>query len=217
VAVNEDLVAFVKEGLARGVARPDIETALAQAGWRPAQVANALGTFADITFPVPVPKPRIELSARDAFLYLVLFSTLYITAYSFGTLIFTFINHYVPDPSVQPYGITGQAYLAQAIRWSVSALIVAAPVLFWMSWITQRDMRCDPIKRLSKVRRWLTYLTLFFGASVLIGDFICIVYYALGGELTLRFVLKAATVGSIAGTIFGNYLTDLRSDEKGGQ
>jgi hypothetical protein len=71
----------------------------------------------------------------------------------------------------------------------------------------------DPVKRASKVRRWLTYLTLFASACALIGDVTTLVYNALGGELTIRLVLKVVTVGLIAGTAFVYYLRDLRQDE----
>jgi hypothetical protein len=64
------------------------------------------------------------------------------------------------------------------------------------------------------VRRWLTYLTLFIAACVLIGDFVSLVYNVLGGELTVRFVLKVLTVGIIAGTVFWYYLSELRLDER---
>ena len=49
---------------------------------------------------------------------------------------------------------------------------------------------------------------------MLIGDVITVVYSFLGGELTTRFVLKVITVGAIAGTAFGYYLSDLRVEEK---
>jgi len=68
--------------------------------------------------------------------------------------------------------------------------------------------------RMSPVRRWLTYLTLFGAACTLIGDVMTLVYNALGGELTTRFVLKVAIVGAIAGLIYWYYLGDLRIDEK---
>jgi hypothetical protein len=63
------------------------------------------------------------------------------------------------------------------------------------------------------VRRWLTYLTLFSAACALLGDFATLVYNVLGGELTVRFLLKVLTVGLIAGTAFFYYLRDLRQDE----
>src|SRR5690606_39375607 len=63
---------------------------------------------------------------------------------------------------------------------------------------------------------WLTYLTLFIAASVLVGDLVALVYNVLGGEASLRFVLKVAVVGMIAGAVFGYYLSDLRRDETGG-
>ena len=58
-----------------------------------------------------------------------------------------------------------------------------------------------------------TYLTLFVAASVLIGDFITLVYNLLGGELTTRFMLKVLTIAVIAGTIFFYYLPDLRLED----
>jgi len=77
----------------------------------------------------------------------------------------------------------------------------------------RRAIQQDPEQRSSKVRKWLTYLTLFIAAGIIIGDLITLVFNLLQGDLTLRFLLKAASVGLIAGTIFGYYLWDLRRDE----
>ena len=60
----------------RGIRWAHIAEALLRAGWDRREVAGALGAFAEIDFPVPVPRPRPYLSAREAFIYLVLFSTL---------------------------------------------------------------------------------------------------------------------------------------------
>lgn len=215
MAVNDELMTFVKEGLARGVPRAEIEQALGRAGWGAAEVRVALGSFADVAFPIPVPRPRPYVSARDAFLYLVLFSTLYTVAFNFGSLMFDLINQWVPDPAA-PESRMPAEYLAQAIRWSVSTLIVATPVFLWVSALVGREIKRDPVKRQSKVRRWLTYLTLFVAACVLVGDVTALVYNLLGGELTTRFLLKALVVASIVGTIFLYYLTDLRGDSEGG-
>jgi hypothetical protein len=50
-------------------------------------------------------------------------------------------------------------------------------------------------------------------ASWLIGDIITLIYNVLGGEYTLRFLLKVATVALIAGGTFGYFLHDIRKDE----
>ncbi|MBA2686340.1 MAG: hypothetical protein H0U66_17785, partial [Gemmatimonadaceae bacterium] len=64
------------------------------------------------------------------------------------------------------------------------------------------------------VRHWLTYLTLFIAIAALIGDGITVVYNMLGGELTIRFVLKAIVIGGIAACALFYYLRDLRHGTK---
>lgn len=210
MAANDELLGFVRDAIARGTPRTQIEEVLSRAGWSRDQIATALGAYAEVEFPIPVPKPRAYLSAREAFLYLLLFCTLYIAAYSLGDLVFHFINRAFPDAAVQA---TADTYTRQAIRWDLSSVIVSFPVFLYLSSIVERGVRRDPGKRRSNVRRWLMYLTVFAAASVLIGDFITLVYNALGGELTTRFVLKVLTIGAIAGTIFGYYLFDLRLED----
>lgn len=211
MAINEELVSFVKDALARGVPRAQIEEVLLKAGWKQDQVKSALTSFAELDFPVPVPRPKPYLSAREAFLYLVLFTTLYISAYNLGSMFFQFINLTFPDPAA-PMG--ADKYIFESIRWAVSSIVVAFPIFLYLAWLLRRETLLDPAKRASKVRRWLTYLTLFVTASILIGDFISLVFNFLGGELTIRFFLKVLTVAGIAGPIFAYYLTDLRSEEK---
>ena len=211
MAAGDELVDFVRDALGRGVSRGQIEEALRKGGWTADQVRGALAAFVDVDFPVPVPRARPYLSAREAFIYLVLFGTLYTSAYYLGSLIFDIINLTVPDPSQESeYYAT---YVQQSMRWSISSLIVAFPVFLYLSWMTERQVGRDPMKRASKVRRWLTYLTLFASACALIGDVTTLVYNTLGGELRIRFGLKIVTVALIAGTAFVYYLRDLRQDE----
>ena len=210
MAVNEELVAFVRAALGRDVPRGEIEGVLTGAGWAAPEVRAALAAFADVDFPVPVPRPRRYLSARNSFLYLTLFTTLYISAYNLGSLLFQLINTAFPDPAAS----TSQA-VADAMRWSIASLIVAVPVFLYLSRLTSREARLDPAERVSWNRRWLTYLTLFVAAAVVIGDVITLIYSGLGGELTVRFVLKGLTVGAIAGGIFGYYLWDIKADDRG--
>jgi hypothetical protein len=210
MAASEELIKFVREALRRGVPRPQVEAGLRQAGWDAKQVSAALAAFAAVDFPIPVPRPRTSLSAREAFIYLLLFSTLYVVAYQFGSLLFDFINQAFPDPASN----LNERFQRESIRLSVSSLIVALPVFLYMSRLTSRETTVDPTKRTSPVRRWLTYLTLFIAACVLIGDVTTLVYNLLGGELTTRFVLKVLVVGAIAGTVFWFYVSDLSADEQ---
>lgn len=211
MAINEELSGFVRQGLERGLSRVELEEVLLETGWPPDQVRAALGAFADVAFAVPVPRPKPYLSAREAFIYLVLFSTLYVSAFSLGNLVFELINRAFPDPSVDP------AFAAQVsrevIRWSISLLVVTFPVFALVSRKNDQALKADPTRRLSEVRRWLTYLTLFVAAGFLVGDVTGVVYNLLGGELTTRFGLKVLTVGAIAGGVFGYLVRDLRKDE----
>src|SRR5262245_61650780 len=214
MAATDDLHTFVKEALARKLPREDVDGALRRSGWSQTQIRGALAAFADVDFPVPVPRPRPYLDARDAFLYLLLFATLYTTAYHLGQLVFLLIDQVWPDPASLKYP-QRQEFIRMAMRFSIASLIVATPVFGYLSRLTSREVRTDPAKRNSKVRRWLTYVTLFIASAVLIGDVIALVYNVLSGELTLRFILKMLTIAVIAGGTFTFYLWDIRADERG--
>lgn len=205
-----DIHHFVREALARGQSKDAISGALTKAGWSDDDVRSAVGAYADVDFPIPVPKPRPYLSAKEAFMYLVLFTCLYISAFNFGMLLFQFIEKAFPD-ALTTYGYDGSAPM---IRFAVSSLVIAFPLYLWLSTVFAKAFAKDPAKRGSKVRKWLSYITLFIAASVLIGDLIALMNYMLAGELTVRFILKVLTVLLVAGMIFGYYLWDLKQDEK---
>lgn len=209
--MNTELQLFVKEALTKGKSRQSIQEALKQAGWPGEDIEAALGYYADTDFPVPVPKRKPYLSAREAFMYLVMFLTLYISSISFGTLIFQFVNRWLPDLALNLYY---NESTTEIIRSATASLIITFPIFVYMTHILGKAMERDPEKRSSKVRKWLTYITLFIAAGVIIGDLITLVTNLLAGEMTLRFILKCLTVFIIAGTIFGYYLWDLRQEEK---
>jgi type II secretory pathway pseudopilin PulG len=206
----QNLEQFVRAALEKGSQKSAIEQCLREAGWPADQIRNALDQFADIAFPVPVPKPRPYLSAREAFRYLLLFTTLYFSAYYLGSLLFNFVDLKFPDPAMRDYWRSTE----DNIRWAAAFLVVAFPIFLFMSRRIYGEMARDPAKRLSVIRRWLTYLTLFITAGFVIGDLVTLVYNALGGELTVRFTLKVLIVGVIAGTVFGFYLWDLLDEER---
>lgn len=205
---TQALESFVKEALLHSK-REDIEKILIKAGWSPEQATSAINAFSDIDFPVPVPRPRPSLSAREAFLYLVMFGTLFLSGYYLGSLVFSFIDKAFPDPASSVDRIA----FMNSIRWAVSSLVISFPIFLLVSNYVGKQLSRNPIKRLSPVRRWLTYLTLSIAAGTLIGDLTTLVYNVLGGDLTARFLLKVFVVAVIAGTIFTYYLWDLRHEE----
>jgi hypothetical protein len=212
--VSNDLQQFVREALGRGLSREAIRARLADAGWQPDEIAAALGAWAEVDFPVPVPVRRPYLSAREAFLYLILFVTLYVTAFNVGALAFQFVERWLPDPAAlpgAPYG--AERFAREAVRGAAAALLIAWPVFLALSAYIGRTLQRDPGKRASGVRKWLTYATLFVAALVILGDLTVLVTRLLGGELPPRFLAKVAVVAAIAGYAFVHYLGDLRREE----
>ncbi|MFQ5538713.1 MAG: DUF5671 domain-containing protein [Gemmatimonadota bacterium] len=208
---RDDLVAFVRSALSRGIPRDRIREALTEAGWSESRIATAMDRFADVTFPVAVPRPRPSTSAREVFEYLLLFGTLYFTAFHLGRLLFQFVDVAFPDPLWPP-----QRFLAirDATRWSISALVVFTPVYLFLARSNGRTLEREPIRRAAPVRSWLAYLTLAVAAAILIGDGTALIYNFLKGEMTIRFLLKALIIAGIVGTAFFYYLWDLRQAEK---
>ena len=84
------------------------------------------------------------------------------------------------------------------------------PVYVWVNWFLNKIYTKEPEKRNLRIRRWLIYFTLFATALVIIGDLVALVNNLLGGEFTVRFILKVITVFFVAGSIFYYYFSDLR-------
>ena len=205
--MNQELNSFVRESLGKNQSRASIREALLSAGWQESEIAKALHSFAEVDFPLPVPRKKPYLAAREAFLYLVSFITLYISAVSFGVLLFSFIDIWFPD-------VLHPAFGREVSTNAVASLIVAFPIFILVTRRLRQAASQDPERKESLVRKWLTYLTLVVAAAVLIGDLIAILASLLSGEITVRFLLKALTVLGVAGAIFGFYLTSLQKEEK---
>lgn len=207
--MDSHLEQFVRDALARGVPREQIREELTRAHWRSDEIDAALAMWVESALPVPVPRRRVQPSARDGFLHLVMFASLYIFAYNVGAALFALIERWLPDV----LAVDSSQAVAEALRWSAAGIVTAFPVFALVSRLVSRMIEREPEKRLSGVRRWLTYLTLFLAALVLIGNFIVLVSGFFSGDLTTRFLLKSLVVFAIAGLTFVHYLGGLRSEE----
>lgn len=207
-----EIVLFVHDALSAGKPRAAIREALLGAGWQQEEVDKALTEYADIEFPVPVPRRKPHLLARDAFLHLVEFLTLAITAIGAGTLFFQFVNLLLPDPLQHEDWYQREIYAT--LRSSAASVIIAFPVFLWITRLLHQEYRKDIERRDSLIRKWLTYISLFVAIAMVIGYLIVLVYHLLGGELSFSFTLKVLIVLGIAGTIFGYYMPGLRQEER---
>ncbi len=210
---DANLVDFVKAALERGESRARIREALKKAGWPDDQVDNALASFAEIDFAIPVPRPKAYGSAREAFLYIVYFSLLGMVATQIGSLAFAWIDRQFADDLTQNSYYGGWA--TTGMRWSVASLLVGYPIFLFLGWRLAAKKRKDAERRRSRVHAWLTYVTLIFAAGALIGDLVAVVFQFLNGELQSRFLAKAAVVGVISAAILWNYSRDVERHASG--
>ena len=205
--MNQPLVDFVRDALLRGVPRTDIARALEGGGWSSKEIQAALEAFAETDLPLPVPRKRVSGSPKEAFLFLVMFSTLYTAAFALGSMLFDLINLTLPQPAETAW------VSVQSLRFGIASVVVAFPIFLFMARLIARETARNPGQKISPIRRWLTYLTLFVAATAIVCDLIALIVTLLEGEITMRFGLKVAVVAILAGGTFVHYLRDLRRDE----
>lgn len=155
-----------------------------------------------------------KTSPRDFFLHLLSIATLYACAISFLTLVFQYLNAWLPTTLEQnSYFIIG-AYTK--IRWAIATLFIVYPTYFFTMRFLKKEYVLYPEKREARVRKWLIYLTLFITALTIIGTLVTLLFKFLEGDTTLRFFLKTISVFFVAGSIFGYYYAEMRNEKKGG-
>jgi Domain of unknown function (DUF5671) len=147
-----------------------------------------------------------KVTPKDFFLWFGAMLALYGSVISLITLLFQYINYAFPDPLehyyVEPY--------SGGIRFAMASLIVLVPLALVLMRLLRADIAAVPEKKDLWVRRWALVLTVFIGGVVIVGDLITLINYFLGGDLTTRFLLKAAVVLFVAGGVFLHFLADVR-------
>lgn len=203
---KQDLREFVRDALAAGRPRPDIETVLTTAGWSPSEIDEALSAWSETEFVPPVPRPQAVVTARDFFVYALVFGTLI-----FGASYLVVLLHYLVDWVIED-DLT--RWRGNSARWAIATLIVTAPVYTWLTLRERQKLASDPSLYRSTLRKWMTYLALLVAASVLLGDLVFVIYSFLDGDFTLQFLLKSLAVAVVAGGIFLFYLADVRRGDQ---
>jgi len=146
-------------------------------------------------------------NAKYAFYYLLSLVALVFTAQAVGMICFGIINQTVADVLVSYSGSDSQ------LKFAISALFIAAPIFYVMSWLIARGLRRGELEKDSAIRRWLTYFILLISSLVVLGVFIGTINVFLGGELTSRFILKALTIFVIAAAAFSYYFYEIKRND----
>lgn len=144
------------------------------------------------------------------FLYLLLFLSLFFVALGSGSILFQLIDKNFSDPLMESYAA---AFDQSSAKFGIAALFVAAPIFFFISRLVNKNVQEGAISEESSVRKWLTYIVLFFAAATVLGDLIMLVVFFLEGDFPMRFLLKVATVLLIAGSVFVYYFQDIRQKD----
>lgn len=157
---------------------------------------------------------RAKTTPKDFFLYLATAVTLYVSAGSLLALLFGIINFSVVDPAAGSFYYGGYS---GGVRFAIASLIVLFPLFLLLAWYARKDAVLHPEKLRLWVRTWFIYITIFVTGATVVGDLVAVLNSFLGGELTLRFLLKVCAVFIVAGVVFGYYLYDLRRSGEGGR
>jgi len=148
-------------------------------------------------------------NAKFAFFYLLSLVALVFSAIATGMIIFQIINKtIIDDLTLAPGGFS-----QDALRFAISAIIIAAPIYFIMMWLINKNLLSGKLEKESGVRKWLTYFILLVSAVVMIGWFIATIGSFLNGELTTKFILKSLTSILISGLIFSFYFYDIKRED----
>ncbi len=192
-----------------GAADEGIIAILRNAGWPEKEAVGALASYYEtLTGAAPPPRARSIGGPREAFLHLLSFITLSIWCIAAGSLWFTLIDSWFPDPAAPRFGdpLAGMA-------WNLAGLLVAFPVFMLVMRTVWRELQTQPAQADSGVRRWLTYVALLIAAASLIGDLVVFVEHLLRGEMSTPFAAKVVVVLLLAGGVFYYLLQSMQSGE----
>ncbi len=153
-----------------------------------------------------------KVSPKDVFMQLLAIVMLYASAISFITLIFQSANVHFPDQLDGAYYYLGGAL--GSIRFAIATLVIVFPVYLITNWFLNKLYLKEPEKRNLRIKKWLTYLTIFVAALAIISNLVALIYRFLDGEITPRFIVKVLTIFFVAISIFGYYFWELKQGKE---
>jgi len=213
MAPDPQIHEFIERAKASGMSDPSLVGILTARGWPEKEIYEVLARHYEKATGLSIPsRPGSGTAAKDAFFYLLIFSTLATWTIGLGSLAFTFIDRWLADTLFS--NTYSQTFESFEIAAAMASMLVAFPIFILISTVAIRDERKHPEKLNSPVRKWLTYMALVIAAGVFIGDLITVLTYLLRGEITSRFVAKALVVLVLSGGVFYYYFFGLKKPEE---
>jgi hypothetical protein len=200
---------FLDAAKAQGATDETLAGVLRGRGWSEEDIYRALADHYERHSGLQIPDYQRSGSAKDAFLYLLSFTTLATWTIGAGSVIFTLIDRWFKDP-LSPADGSYYANSYYEMADALACVIVAFPIYVFVMRYIVRELAGHPGKLDSPVRKWLTYLALLIAACVVVGDLISFLTYFLRGEITARFVAKSSVVIVLAGGVFWYYFGSLQ-------
>jgi hypothetical protein len=149
----------------------------------------------------------MKTKALDVCVYVGIGISLVVSITNLLQVIFAAINQKFPDIlSYSSYVDASQS----DVRFGVASLVVMFPIYVGLSWYVAKDIKKFLYKQDIAIRKIMIYLTLFVTTLTLIGTLVSVIYTYLGGELSVRFELKALAVFLVTLSVFGYYFYTLR-------
>ncbi len=204
-----ELKHYVKDAMGRGASREALTRTLLSAGWSADVIQKTLDQFAGVDeqgVPIPAPRMQAHQIARDIFVYFLILVTLSMAVSAVLGLFFDMINYWLPDP-------VDSRYYHHDISWAIAMLLVAFPTYTGLNVWLNRHIAQHAEKRESLIRKLMTYFILGVTAIASLVDLICTLTTFLEGDLTARFVAKAATVLLVSAITFAYYFLEMRRDD----
>jgi type II secretory pathway pseudopilin PulG len=134
--------------------------------------------------------------------------SLYLSIAFLLVLLFGVINLIYPD-AVEGYFAIDNA--SSSVRLGLAMVMVFFPTYLILTRLVNQNRRVASDSMYLGLTKWLIYLSLLIGGITLLVDLVVVIMTFLEGEITQRFIFKAAAVLLIVGAAFYYYLLDAKS------
>lgn len=145
-------------------------------------------------------------TARNFALQLGALISLYVSLSALITLIFAITDIVLPD-ALDYYSYGSSAW---QVRFGIAMLVVFFPTYLALTRMVNKVRRTETEGAYLTLTKWLIYLSLLVGGAVLLGDLVTVLLTFLNGEITTRFLIKAAALIVIVGSACSYYVLDAK-------